>query len=99
MNIAIVSISNMVQNGRPILLIAAKVSKGKGIFNKRCCRVLFVFNKSRRSNVERIHLREKLPLVKKLLEVSRKELEPLDLKPLFKELLRVLRSSLCFCDY
>ena len=66
MDIAIVQISNIVQNAQPILLMALIESKEKGIFNKRCCRVLFViglidFNKSRRSSVERIHFREKRP--------------------------------------
>ena len=56
----------IVQNARPILLMAVIESKEKGIFNKRCCRVLFViglidFNKSRQSGVERIHFREKQP--------------------------------------
>ena len=66
MDIAIVQISNIVQNARPILLIAVRESKEKGIFTKRCCRVLFAiglidFNKSRRSSVERIQFREKRP--------------------------------------
>ena len=66
MDIAIVQISNIVQNARPILLMAVRESKEKDIFTKRCCRVVFViglidFNKSRRSSVERIQFREKRP--------------------------------------
>ena len=59
MDIAMVQISNIVQNARPVLLMVVRESKEKDIFTKRCC--LIHFNKSRRSSVERIQFREKRP--------------------------------------